>query len=159
MGSWGRADSVGSRGGADSVGFRGGAGSGADSLVSRSRVGSRADSVGSRSGLSSGLCGLPDWSGLCHHSPPVKGLLKVTIEEVLEGCIVVPQALGCPTEPQGKLPHIIALLTEGAQGLKLKDALVEGAADVRGWWTVDGVSPFSASCLKILSRSSILSQK
>ncbi len=149
MGSWTIADSVGTQGGADSVGSWGRA----DSVGFRGGVGSRADSVGSRSGLSSGLCGLPDWSGLWNslqelhkfprrqvfqppHSSPVEGLLKVTIEEVLEGCIVVPQALGCPTEPQGKLPHISALLTEGAQGLKLKDALVEGAADVRGWWTV-----------------------
>ncbi len=60
------------------------------------------------------------------------GLLKGTIEEDLEGRIVVPQALNCPTEPQGKLPYVSALLTEGAQGLKLEDALVEGAADISG---------------------------
>ncbi len=98
------------------------------------------------SGLWSGLSGLPDWIRLCNslqelhklpkcqvlqppHSPPVEGLLKGTFEEVLEGRIVVPQALGCSTEPQGKLPHISSLLTEGAQGLKLEDALVEGAAE------------------------------
>ncbi len=80
---------------------------------------------------------IPQTSGVPDpHSPPVEGLLKGTIKEVLEDCIIVPQALGCPTEPQDKHPHVGALLTEGAQGLKLEDASVEGAADVRGWWMV-----------------------
>ncbi len=48
---------------------------------------------------------IPETSGVQPpHSPPIEGLLKGTIEEVLEGRIIVPQALGCPTEPQGKLP-------------------------------------------------------
>ncbi len=70
------------------------------------------------------------------HPPYAEGLLKGTVEEVLEGRIIVPPALCCPTERQGKLPHVGALLTDGTQGLKLEDALVEGAADVRGWWLV-----------------------
>ncbi len=70
------------------------------------------------------------------HPPYAEGLLKGTVEEVLEGRIIVPQALCCPTERQGKPPHVGALLTDGTQDLKLEDALVEGAADVRGWWLV-----------------------
>ncbi len=133
VGSRTRADCMGSRNGVDCVGSRNGAGSGADSVGSRNRadcMGLRngAGSVGSRNGLWSRLCGLLERRGLRNslqelpkfpkrqvfqppHSPPVEGLLKGTIEEVLEGRIIVPQALGCPTEPQGKLPYVSTLLT------------------------------------------------
>ncbi len=45
------------------------------------------------------------------HPPPAEGLIQGTVEEVLEGPIVVP-------------PHVIALLMAGAQALELEDALV-----------------------------------
>ncbi len=67
------------------------------------------------------------------HPPPVEGLVKGIIEEIFEGRIIEPKPLCCTTELQGKLPHSSALLTEGAQGLKLEDALVEGAGESGGW--------------------------
>ncbi len=68
------------------------------------------------------------------HPPPVEVLIKGTVEEVLEGHIIVPQPLCYTTELRGKLPHVSALLTEGAQSLKLEDALVERAGEKGGWW-------------------------
>ncbi len=61
------------------------------------------------------------------HPPPVEGLIQGTIKEVLECRMVEPQPLCRVAELLGKRPYVSALLTEGAQGLKLEDALVEGA--------------------------------
>ncbi len=48
--------------------------------------------------------------------------------------MVEPQPLCRIAELLGKRPYVSALLTEGAQGLKLEDALVEGAGQCGGWW-------------------------
>ncbi len=68
------------------------------------------------------------------HPPPVEGLIQGTIKEVLECRMVEPQPLCRIAELLGKRPYVSALLTEGAQGLKLEDALVEGAGQCGGWW-------------------------
>ncbi len=78
------------------------------------------------------------------HPPPVEGLIQGTIKKVLECCMVEPQPLCRVIELLGKLPYVSALLTEGAQGLKLEDALVEGAGQCGGWWrTVQTLPPLS----------------
>ncbi len=48
--------------------------------------------------------------------------------------MVEPQPLCCIAELLDKHPYVSALLTEGAQGLELEDALVEGAGQCGGWW-------------------------
>ncbi len=48
--------------------------------------------------------------------------------------MVEPQTLCRIAELLGKRPYVSALLTEGAQDLKLEDALVEGAGQCGGWW-------------------------
>jgi hypothetical protein len=55
------------------------------------------------------------------HPPLVEWLLKGQVEEVFESRIVVAQTLCCNTEPEGKSPHVSALLTDGAQRPDLED--------------------------------------
>ncbi len=67
------------------------------------------------------------------HPPPVEGLIKGTVEQVLQCRIVEPQILCCVAELLGKHP---------AQGLELEDALVEGTGQCGGWWwTVQALPP------------------
>ncbi len=74
--------------------------------------------------------------------PPVEGLIKGTVEQVLQCHMVEPLPLCCTAEVLGKHPYVNALLTEGAQGLELEDALVEGARQCGGWWwTVQALPP------------------
>jgi len=74
--------------------------------------------------------------------PPVEGLIKGTVEQVLQCRMAEPQPLCCIAELLGKHPYVSALLTEGAQGLELEDALVEGAGQYGGWWwTVRALPP------------------